>query len=48
MNVRINAGDVEDKAWINDVLNRGGIIEREAEKKEGEILEVTRASVGGE
>lgn len=43
LNVKINAGDVEDKTWIDDLLARGGEIQQKAITKEAEILEI----VGG-
>ncbi|MCP4594533.1 MAG: glutamate formimidoyltransferase [bacterium] len=39
LNVRINAGDVEDKAWMKDVLSRGQQIQEQAIALEREILE---------
>ncbi len=40
LNVRINAKDVEDKAWIDDILSRGGTIQDRAIAMESEILEI--------
>jgi glutamate formiminotransferase/formiminotetrahydrofolate cyclodeaminase len=38
LNVRINAKDVSDKAWVCQALQRGEDMERQAEKLEREVL----------
>ncbi len=40
LNVRINAGDVEDKAWIKDILAKGKKMQDDAVALESEILEM--------
>ena len=40
LNVKINAGDVEDKKWINDLLARGEEIQQKAIAKEHDILKI--------
>jgi glutamate formiminotransferase/formiminotetrahydrofolate cyclodeaminase len=39
LNVRINAGDLEDKDFVNDIIAKGTEMEQKAEKKEQEILQ---------
>ena len=39
LNVRINAGDLEDKDFVNDIIAKGKEMEQKAEKKEKEILQ---------
>ena len=45
LNVQINAKDIEDKAWIEDVLGTARKIENEAIAKETEILAVVKAKL---
>ena len=45
LNVKINAGEVEDKAWIKDVLTRGQQIQEKAIAKEHEILELVNSKL---
>ena len=45
LNVKINSGDVEDKAWINDVLARGQQIQDKAIALEHEILETVNGKL---
>ncbi len=40
LNVKINAGDCEDKAWLNDILKRGAEIQEAAQGLEREILQI--------
>jgi len=40
LNVKINSSDVEDKAWLGDILARGAEIEQKAIALEREILEI--------
>ena len=40
LNVKINSGDVEDKAWMKDILTRGQQIQDKAIALEKEILEI--------
>ena len=44
--MKINAGDVEDKAWIDDIIERGKKIEKEAEERKGGILRTVGEIVG--
>ncbi|MBN1513112.1 MAG: glutamate formimidoyltransferase [Phycisphaerae bacterium] len=45
LNVRINAKDVKDRAWVADILSRAQGIEDQAVKREGEILQIVRAKL---
>jgi glutamate formiminotransferase/formiminotetrahydrofolate cyclodeaminase len=45
LNVRINAGDVEDKRWIDDVLARGQEIQDQAIALEHDILEIVNGKL---
>jgi glutamate formiminotransferase/formiminotetrahydrofolate cyclodeaminase len=45
LNVKINAGEVEDKKWMEDILARGAEIQEQAMALEREILEVVNAKV---
>lgn len=40
LNVKINAGDLTDKAWVDDLLARGADIQEKAIAKESEILQM--------
>ncbi|NLN95518.1 MAG: glutamate formimidoyltransferase [Bacteroidales bacterium] len=40
MNVRINASGLEDKDFINDIIAKGAVIEKEAKDLEAQILEI--------
>ena len=46
MNVRINAGSFEDKAYVNDVLSRGREIENKAIALETDILKIVNEKIG--
>ncbi len=46
MNVRINASGVEDKAFVNNLLEKGGQIERDAKAMEVEILKIVDEKIG--
>ena len=45
LNVKINAGEVEDKAWIADILTRGQAIQDQAIALEREILEIVSSKL---
>ncbi|MBN2560887.1 MAG: glutamate formimidoyltransferase [Phycisphaerae bacterium] len=45
LNVKINAGDVQDKKWIEDILTRGREIQEKAVAKEREILEIVNSKM---
>ncbi|HSE51694.1 MAG TPA: cyclodeaminase/cyclohydrolase family protein, partial [Gemmatimonadales bacterium] len=47
LNVRTNAGGIDDKRAIAGILKQGIVIEREAETREAEILRVVEAKMGG-
>lgn len=40
LNVKINSSDVEDKAWMADILNRAEQIQNQAIALEQEILAI--------
>ena len=40
LNVKINAGDVTDKAWVEDILTRGHELQDKAVALESEILQI--------
>lgn len=46
MNVRINAGGLEDKQFVDDLLIRGRAIEAKAQSREREILEMVNGKIG--
>ncbi len=45
LNVKINSADVEDKAWMNDILAKGKEIEEKAISLEKEILEIVESKL---
>ncbi len=45
LNVKINAKDVEDKAWTEDMLNRGNDIQNKANAAEQEVLAIVEAKL---
>ncbi len=45
LNVKINAGEIEDKAWMEDILARGKEIQEKAIALEREILEIVNKKV---
>ncbi len=45
LNVRINAGQVEDKSWIDDILTKGQEIQEKAIALEREILEIVNSKL---
>jgi len=45
LNVRINAKDVEDRAWVSDILARAQAIEDQAVALEREILAIVRTKL---
>lgn len=46
MNVRINAGGYEDKAYVEAIISKGRNIENNAIAKEAEILKVVNGKIG--
>ncbi|MCH8806919.1 MAG: glutamate formimidoyltransferase [Planctomycetes bacterium] len=40
LNVNINAGEIEDKTWLDDILRRGAELQKRASAQEREILEI--------
>jgi glutamate formiminotransferase / formiminotetrahydrofolate cyclodeaminase len=47
LNVRINAADYEDKAFVQDVLARGRELEAKTVDAEAEILRIVNEKIGG-
>ncbi|HNQ24494.1 MAG TPA: glutamate formimidoyltransferase [Phycisphaerae bacterium] len=45
LNVKINAGSIEDKQWLNNILTRAGEIREKAIAKEREILEIVNGKM---
>jgi len=45
LNVRINAGDLEDKKWIEDILDRGKEIQNKTVALEKKILEIVNGKL---
>ncbi len=45
LNVKINAGGVEDKAWLNEVLARGEAMQQAAKAMEREIIEIVNGKI---
>lgn len=45
LNVKINAADLEDKTYVDDILQRGAEIERKANELEQEILKITNEKI---
>lgn len=45
LNVRINAGDVSDRAWIDDLIERGRVLEEKANSMEREILDIVSKKI---
>jgi glutamate formiminotransferase / formiminotetrahydrofolate cyclodeaminase len=46
LNVKINAGGLDDKAFVNDILARGAEIEQSAIELETEILKIVNEKIG--
>ena len=46
MNVQVNARDLDDKAFVEDIINKGREIERKTEEKEKEILNKLEKRMG--
>ena len=46
LNVRINTADLDDKAYVGDVLARGAEIQDQAIALEREILEIVDRKLG--
>lgn len=47
LNVKINSGDVEDKAWLKDILTRATTMQEQAVKLEQEIMAVVEQKIAG-
>jgi len=47
LNVKINAGGLTDKAFANDIVNKGKEIEAKAQLLETEILKIVNEKIGG-
>ena len=45
LNVKINSGDLKDKAFVDDVLAKGADIEKKAQALEAEILEIVNGKI---
>jgi len=45
LNVKINAGGLDDTAWANDIISRGNKIQDQAEKLEVEIMKVVESKL---
>ena len=45
LNVKINCGDCEDKAFVNDILKKGQQLVDDACKMEAEILKITNSKI---
>jgi glutamate formiminotransferase/formiminotetrahydrofolate cyclodeaminase len=45
LNVRINAGSYEDKAWVSDILAKGAEIEQKAAAMQEQILRVVNEKI---
>jgi len=45
LNVRINAGDLDDKAWVEKLLTEASDIEKKAEALEREILDIVESKL---
>jgi len=45
LNGQINAGEVEDKVWMNDVVTRGEEIQQKAVAAERGILEIVNSKM---
>jgi glutamate formiminotransferase / formiminotetrahydrofolate cyclodeaminase len=45
LNVKINCGDCEDKAFVHDILKKGQQLVDDACKMEAEILKITNSKI---
>jgi glutamate formiminotransferase/formiminotetrahydrofolate cyclodeaminase len=45
LNVRINAADLDDPEFVSDRIERGESIQRQAIRREAEILEIVQAEI---
>ena len=45
LNVKINAADVEDRAWLDDILKRAAAIQESATATEQAILELVEQKI---
>jgi glutamate formiminotransferase/formiminotetrahydrofolate cyclodeaminase len=46
MNVRINAVGYDDKNYVNELLERGKVLEQKSIAEETEILKIVNAKIG--
>lgn len=47
LNVKINAKDLDDKDFVEDMLTRGTAIEKRANELESKILKITNDKING-
>ncbi|MDP2423391.1 MAG: cyclodeaminase/cyclohydrolase family protein, partial [Bacteroidales bacterium] len=45
LNVKINAGGLNDKSFVEDIVAKGAAIERQAQQREKEILDIVDAKI---
>lgn len=45
LNVQINAKDVKDRAWMDEVLKRAAALDREAQAQEARILHIVQSKI---
>jgi glutamate formiminotransferase/formiminotetrahydrofolate cyclodeaminase len=45
MNVKVNAGDLKDKDFVNDIIAKGEVIEKKAAALEAEIMELVSSKI---
>ena len=46
LNVKVNAADLEDKAWVKQVIDQGAVIEKMAREKEARIVNIVMERLG--
>ncbi len=45
LNVKINAGEIEDTTWLEDILNSAAAIQQKCVQHEREILRLVEAKI---
>jgi glutamate formiminotransferase/formiminotetrahydrofolate cyclodeaminase len=45
LNVKINAGSLDDKEFVNDILDKASAIEQKAKAMEDEILKIVESKI---
>lgn len=45
LNVKINAGSLDDKEYVNDILNKASVIEQKTKSLEEEILKIVESKI---